>query len=166
MLRLSLPLMFILIVYTSAFGQAQSWTFVTYEDQPYSEVVLYQVSADSLYVKAFGKIHAVHIDSIKYMKRKRESYAGRGFITGMITGGVLANRIAVNSGYENGFLGGFAYGVEIIIGTAAGIIGGGILGYALGSGFSKDEFYDFSTRNLQEKKTLLTKLLNRSYGDE
>jgi prolipoprotein diacylglyceryltransferase len=113
-------------------------------------------------VKAYGNFYSVHVNSIKSIKREKNSHAGAGFFIGIIAGGILGNRIAHNLANDDGFFSDINNSLNVFFGTTIGMAVGGIIGFSTGKGLGADEYYDFSRRNHNEKKKLLSELINRS----
>lgn len=137
------------------FGQVEKWDIVTFTDQPYNEVILHDVSNDTLYVKAYGKVFSVSIDSIYYLKRDKSSLGGAGIIFGMTIGGITAYEISRRSSAPY-------HGFNVFL----GVIGGGIAGFVVGEALGADEYCYLRSKSHQEKVKLLSELIGRNKNRE
>ena len=146
----------------SLHAQPQIWNIITNSGQPYPDVVLYRISGDTLIVKSLGNVYPVPVDSIKSLKRERESFSGLGLIAGMLVGGVVGNQVSENAASDKGMLNGLSKAVGGVFNTGTCIILGGILGFGIGSSAGSDEFIDLSRVGPAEKKTILDELIRRN----
>ena len=121
----------------------------------YSKVLLENVHNDSLSFKAYGNTSSVHIDSIRYIKLERKSYAWTGMTIGLLFGSLIGyNQIKKQD-----------YGItKIGYGGAGGLIlyaaGGGILGSIFGKELSKDREFHLNDKTQAEKRKIIRKLIS------
>ena len=143
-------------------SQEQIWDIYTFDNQPYSNVVLDTLNNDTLYLKTMGNKYEISLESIKIMKRKRESKAKIGTLAGMVIGGTLMNlysrKTTENQSEFPIDLSDFSIGIN----TGLGVIGGGLIGYLVGAGLGTDEYYNFSNISLEKKKKIIEHIITRN----
>jgi hypothetical protein len=154
-------LVFSIIFTTNIYGQEELWDVVTLSGVPYSKVLLFKLENDTLWVRAYGNSSSIPIDSIKYLRREKQSHTGLGIVFGVIAGGIIGNEISKKRHNNNAPFSELAEPFEIMWGTGIGIIFGGVIGAVVGTGLGNDEFYSFPSYNKQKKNILLTKLIKR-----
>ncbi|MCK5078245.1 MAG: hypothetical protein KAR38_17820 [Calditrichia bacterium] len=151
---LFITLIFIIITQITL-AEKQIFELMAYDDQLYKNVVLDHFENDTLYVKAFGNIYPVPIDSVKYIKIEKKAHAGKGILFGMIAGGLL---IGSTTGDNKGDFKGLQEMFDRISITF-GVLGGGLIGALIGSGMGHDVKYNFTTKTLEKKRELIIKLM-------
>ncbi len=151
----------VLVLFFTAgiFAQVPVWEIVTVDNQPYKNVVLHELSEDSLYVKAYGKTFSIPVDSLRYMQResKSGSYAVPGLFLGMIAGGIFGNLLTGKSSTNNPI-----GGLGKVTGTGLGIAIGGVLGLAMGANAGSPQYYNMEKRDHRQKVELLRKLVEKT----
>ena len=151
---LFIALIFIIITQIVS-AEKQIFELMAYDDQPYKNVVLDHFENDTLYVKAFGNIYPVPIDSLKYIKIEKNAHTGKGMLLGMLAGGLLIKSTTGNN------KGDFKSIQEMFdaISVTFGVLGGGLIGALIGSGMGHDVKYNFTTKTLEEKRKLIIRLM-------
>lgn len=164
MKKIIFPVLLLLSISANLFGQIQIWEILSTSNQPYKNVVLDKISNDTLFVNAFGNTYPLDVDSIKYLKRERDtkSYPRIGVLLGMIGGGIIGNHVSRNSANDKGLFSEKRNNLDIFFGTGLGMILGGIFIGAAGSGIDADEYYNFERMNHNQKIKVLEKIVNRS----
>ncbi len=144
--------------FSSLQAQSQAWEIITRSGQPYPAVVLTDLSNDTLIIRAYGQYLPISIDSIKYLKRKKPSFAGVGILFGMTAGTIIGlerSKESSDDSFRPFFKSpGWNAGV--------GMFFGGMVGFILGESVSGDEIYDLRKRNQEEKAELLSRLIQRN----
>ncbi len=159
MRRFKLIVFLALLCSGACFSQNFLWDMLTDDNQPYENIFLSEVSDDTLYFNLDGRTHRVHIDSILYLKRAGRSYVIQGLLLGMAGGGLSGYLISKNNPDKPNFI----YTTHrSFFRTVIGVVLGGVLGAAAGSGLSDDRYYNFSKRSTEQKKALLIKLIDDS----
>ncbi len=144
-------------------GQKQIWDIYTIEDQPYSNVVLDTMQNDTLCVKSAGATHRIELNSIKILRRRKDSKAGIGTLTGMLLGGVAMNLYSRNAVRKQSDFPVNTSVFRIGFNTGLGMLGGGLLGFAVGAGLGLDEYYNFSKLPYKKKKNILKNIFKQNH---
>lgn len=159
MRSLKLTIILTLLYSGTCFSQNFLWDMLTADNQPYENIFLSEVSSDTLYFNLAGQTHAVPIDSILYLKREGRSYVVPGLLLGMAAGGLSGYLISQNNPDKPGYI--FTTHRSFFR-TIIGIVLGGVLGSATGSGLSERGYYNMTNRSTVQKKILLTQLIDDS----
>ncbi|MEJ2658569.1 MAG: hypothetical protein P8012_15490 [Desulfobacterales bacterium] len=144
--------------FSSLQAQSQTWEIITVSEQPYPTIILHSLSNDTLTFKAYGQTMPISIDSIKYLKRKKPSFAGVGILFGMTAGTIIGLERSKESSDNNPLF----TSSNTAWNTGAGMFLGGAAGFILGEALGADEIYDLRKRNHQEKVELLSQLIQRN----
>ncbi len=141
----------IIVISGNLLGQVQKWDMMSLSIQPYNQVILHDLTSETLYVKSSGNILAINIDSINYLKREKPSLGAVGVIFGMTIGGIIGYDQSIRrSEYYHGF--------KVLVGMLAGGVAGLIAGEAVGG----DEYYFLRSKSHEEKVKQLETLIARN----
>ncbi len=155
-------LLFILLSSVS-FTLSNLWEIRTIDDQPYANVILNRLSADTLFVNSQGQTLPIFVNNISLMIRKGSgrSRALPGMMIGLFGGGIISNVISRSLARgQDGLYDDVPDGVNIFFGTLLGITIGGIAGTAIGASLNSDKYYDLTTRKGHQKIELIRQLLD------
>ncbi len=140
----------ILLISDNLSGQVQKWDIVSLSNQSYNDVILHDLKYDTIYVKVYGDIFAIPIDSIYYLKREKPSLSAAGVIFSMTVGGIIGYEVAKKKSQ-------FYYGYHVMV----GMLSGGIVGFLLGEAIGADEYCYLRSKSHEEKVRELRKLMER-----
>ena len=141
-------------------GQDNIWDIYTFDNQPYSKVVLDRLNGDTLYVKAMGNKHKILLASIKKMKKQRSAkiiglFTFSGTVIGLLSMHLRnANLDRIKIDY---YLRNHIKNNNFILGA----ISGGLVGYLFGS-FARPRFYDISELSIEKRKRILRQIILRN----
>ena len=129
-----------------------------------NNIFLEELIDDSVKIFISGQYQWVKVDSIAGIKKTKKSKfwkgAGIGFLSGAVAGSLIglivySNKPSSSGSFDLDLGPGFSAG----FGAAAGGIAGALVGGAIGSSAGRDEFYDLSQKNTEQKIEIIKSIM-------
>ena len=138
-------------------AQSSGWTVLLTSGFEYSDVMIFDVRQDSIFLYFAGSPHGVSVDSVHELRRSRGSYLGEGIGIGFLGGAMLGALFTPADWGRGGH--GFAVESPRIISAAGLGLAGSAIGGLCGAFVNKVEVHVLSGMDPENRLALLRDLL-------